>query len=92
MSDKTHVFLCYSKTTEWEKNRRCRINEQFKQLWQALPVYDASKPLSKPEILSQAATALRELDERLRNLLSAQGAEPKLKGSPSERGRPPRLT
>lgn len=75
----------YSKTRLWEKERRDRINDYFKKLWEVLPMYDASKPLSKPEILIHAASTIKELDEKLKSLLvntkGEKDTEQKLKGT-----------
>lgn len=69
----------------WEKERRDRINDYFKKLWEVLPMYDASKPLSKPDILIHAASTIKELDEKLKSLLvnteGEKDTEKKLKGT-----------
>ncbi|XP_066157090.1 mucin-3A-like [Euwallacea fornicatus] len=66
-----------SKTSLWEKERRNRINDYFKKLWEVLPVYDASKPLSKPDILLHAASTIKELDEKL-NVFLVNSEEEKI--------------
>ncbi|XP_050310129.1 uncharacterized protein LOC126746072 [Anthonomus grandis grandis] len=58
-----------SKTCQYEKDRRNRINEHFNKLWEILPVYDASKPLSKIEILTEAVNTIKDLTEKVEKLL-----------------------
>ncbi|KAL1491055.1 hypothetical protein ABEB36_011708 [Hypothenemus hampei] len=64
-----------SKSRQWEKERRNRLNEYFNKLWELLPIYDASRPISKADILINAASTIKELDEKLKSLLTESNVE-----------------
>ncbi|CAG9768002.1 unnamed protein product [Ceutorhynchus assimilis] len=58
-----------SKTRAWEQGRRDRLAVLFSKLWEALPNYDPSNKLSKPDILMTAESTIRRLDAELKSVL-----------------------
>lgn len=65
----------FKKSSEWERNRRDRLNESFLALSRLLPTYDESKPLSKIEIINQARCFIVELSEQNKRLLMGDEAK-----------------
>lgn len=60
------------KCTEWERRRRDRLNDAFKNLAQLLPHHDPAKIPAKIEILEKSTEFVKELRLSNSRLLSGQ--------------------
>lgn len=60
-----------SKTRAWEKDRRDRVSDCFDKLREVLPNYDPSKKVSRIDVLIVAASTIKDLDEKLKNLIGS---------------------
>ncbi|XP_060527682.1 uncharacterized protein LOC132702861 [Cylas formicarius] len=57
---------------KWEKNRRHRLNEAFNNLNKVLPCFDPSVKLSKIVIIENAISTIKDLDEKVKKILSSE--------------------
>jgi hypothetical protein len=70
------------KCKEWERRRREKINDAFKNLSQLLPNYDPAKNVAKIDILEKSTEFVKELRLSNSRLLSQQAeTDEKCKGS-----------
>ena len=62
-------FERQKRNSEWERNRRDRLNDSFIALSRLLPNFEESKPLSKIETINQATRFIIDLQEQNKRLL-----------------------
>jgi len=60
------------KCKEWERRRREKINDAFKNLSQLLPNYDPAKNIAKIDVLEKSTEFVKELRLSNSRLLSQQ--------------------
>jgi hypothetical protein len=67
--------LYFSKSREWERERRERLNNSFNDLSKILPTSDNKAITKKMEILQKATTFIKALQEENAELLESGGLE-----------------